>query len=166
MVKKVLKTCKVFTEHWKVLTATTADRQEKFSNSRRSRMAKTIFWPWWQPFNSFYFETPSFLPLSSFFSFCYAKKSTPPPPPPTPVSPALKFHFYVACFVFKKVLVEFFYKTNTSFHFLAMMFYFFSTFSSKYIWIWMGQFSFKIQGSSSSYQLHLLLILITSNFLS
>ena len=39
-------------------------------NSRRSRIAKTIiFWPWWQPFDSFYFETLSFLPSSPFFLF-------------------------------------------------------------------------------------------------
>ena len=45
-------------EHWKVLSATMVSRQEKFSNSRCSRMAKTIiFWPWWQPLNSFCFET-------------------------------------------------------------------------------------------------------------
>ena len=55
-------------EHWKVLSATMVGRQEKFSNSRRSRMDKTIiFWPWWQPFNSFCCETLSFLPLSPFF---------------------------------------------------------------------------------------------------
>ena len=51
-------------EHWKVLSATMISRQEKFSNSRHSRIAKTIiFWPWWQPLNSFCFET-LFLPLS------------------------------------------------------------------------------------------------------
>ena len=37
---------------------------KKFSNSTRSRMVKTtIFWPWWQPFNSFCFETLSFFPF-------------------------------------------------------------------------------------------------------
>ena len=57
-------------EHWKVLSATIVDRQEKFSKCRRSITAKTtIFWPWWQPFNSFSFETLSFLPLSPFFLF-------------------------------------------------------------------------------------------------
>ena len=67
-------------EHWKVLSATMVTmlgRQEKYSNSRRSRIAKTIiFWPWWQPFNSFYFETLSFLPLSPFFLFATQKGRT------------------------------------------------------------------------------------------
>ena len=45
-------------KHWKVLPATMVGQQEKFSNSKRSRMAKTIiFWPWWQPFGSFCSET-------------------------------------------------------------------------------------------------------------
>ena len=62
-------------EHWKALSAAMFGWQKKISNSRRSRVAKTIiFWPWWQPFNSFCFETLSFLSLSPFFSFCYAKK--------------------------------------------------------------------------------------------
>ena len=63
-------------EHWKVLLPTMVGRQEKNSNSRHSRMAKTvIFWPWWQPFNSFCFETnPFFFTFVSLFSFCYAKK--------------------------------------------------------------------------------------------
>ena len=61
-------------EHWKVLSAIMVGGQEKFSNSRRSRTAKTIiFWPWWQPFNSFCFETLSFLPLSAFFLFATQK---------------------------------------------------------------------------------------------
>ena len=61
-------------EHWKVLSATMAGRQEKFSNSRRSRMAKTIkYWPWRQPFDSFCFETFSFLSLSPFFLFATPK---------------------------------------------------------------------------------------------
>ena len=47
-------------------------RQEKFSNSRGSRMAKTIiYWPWRQPFNSFCFETLSFFPLFPFFLFFF-----------------------------------------------------------------------------------------------
>ena len=51
-------------EHWKVLLVTMVCRQETFLNSRRSRMAKTLtFWPWWQPFSSFCFETVSFLHL-------------------------------------------------------------------------------------------------------
>ena len=61
-------------EHWKVSSATMVGRQEKFSNSRRSRMAKTIiFWPWWQPFDSFCFETLSFLPLPPIFLFATQK---------------------------------------------------------------------------------------------
>ena len=64
-------------EHWKVLSATKKNligRQEKFSKSRRFRIAKTIiFWPWWQPFNSLCFETLSFFPFSPFFSFFYEK---------------------------------------------------------------------------------------------
>ena len=76
-------------EHWKVLSATMVGREEKFSNSRRSRMAKTIiFRPWWQPFNSFCFETLSFLPLSPFLLFATQKSGeamaplqSPPPPP-------------------------------------------------------------------------------------
>ena len=80
-------------EHWKVLAATMVDRQEKNLNSRRSRMAKTVsVWPWWQPFNSFCFET--FFPFASIFF--YAKKlggggrgSWSYPPPQTPVSPTL-----------------------------------------------------------------------------
>ena len=60
-------------------------------NSRRSRMVKTItFWPWWQPFNSFCFETLSFsLCLSFFFSLCKkvrggGGKTCPPTSPPFP----------------------------------------------------------------------------------
>ena len=35
--------------HWKGMSATMADWQEKFLNSRRSRMAKAVkSWPWWQ----------------------------------------------------------------------------------------------------------------------
>ena len=70
----------------------------KISNSRRSRMAKTIiYWPWWQLFNSSCFETLSFLPLPLFFLFDTQKSEEamtpllppPPPPRPPPVSPAL-----------------------------------------------------------------------------
>ena len=75
-------------KHGKVLSATMVGRQEKFSNSRRSRMAKTIiFWPWWQPFNSFCFETLSFLPLSPFFLFATQKSGAAIAPPAPPVSP-------------------------------------------------------------------------------
>ena len=53
--------------------------KEKFSNSRRSRMVKTIiFWPWWQHFNSFCFETLSFFPLFPFFLFATQKLGGPP----------------------------------------------------------------------------------------
>ena len=53
-------------EHWKVLSATMVGRQEKCLNSRGSRMVKTIiFWPWWQPFNSFCFKTISSFSLSA-----------------------------------------------------------------------------------------------------
>ena len=46
----------------------------KFSNSRRSRITKKIiFWPWWQPFDSFCFESLSFLPLPPFFLFAMQK---------------------------------------------------------------------------------------------
>ena len=72
-------------EHWKVLSATMVGWQEKFSNSTRSRMAKTIiFWPWWQSFNSFCFETPSLLPLSPFFLFAMQKSGEPWTPAPQP----------------------------------------------------------------------------------
>ena len=55
---------------------------EKFLNSRRSRMAKTItFWPWWQAFNSSCFETLSFFPPFPFFLFSRKKKSWTPSPP-------------------------------------------------------------------------------------
>ena len=54
-------------EHWKVFW-------EKFFNSRPSRMAKTvILWPWWQLFNSFYFQTLSFF-LYFLFFFLLRKK--------------------------------------------------------------------------------------------
>ena len=44
--------------HWKVLPATMVGQQEKVLNSRRSRMSKAVnFWPRWQTFNSFSFET-------------------------------------------------------------------------------------------------------------
>ena len=32
------------------------------------------FWPWWQPFNSYSFETLSFLPLFLFFLFVMQKR--------------------------------------------------------------------------------------------
>ena len=64
-------------------------RQEQFLNSRRSRIAKTVtFWPWWQPFNSFSFETLSFFPFVSLFSFLLRKKAEGPYPLYSLVSPA------------------------------------------------------------------------------
>ena len=51
-------------EHLQVLLATMVSQPGKFLNSRRSRLAKTVpFWPWWQHFNSFCFESFSFSPL-------------------------------------------------------------------------------------------------------
>ena len=64
-------------EHWKGMSATMVGRQEKFLNSRRFRMAKIVtFWPWWQPFNSFCFETLSFFP---YFFFTTKKVRGPRP---------------------------------------------------------------------------------------
>ena len=61
-------------EHWRLLSAAMVDRQENFLNSNPSRMAKTVtFWPCWQPFNSFYFETVSFSLCFSFY-FLLRKK--------------------------------------------------------------------------------------------
>ena len=82
-------------DHWKVLSVAMVDQQKHFLNYRHSRMAKIVtFWPWWQHFNSFCFET--------FFFICYTKKvigtwSSPPPPTPTPVWPALKFSIISSC---------------------------------------------------------------------
>ena len=54
--------------------------QEKFLNSRRSRMAKTVtIRLWLQPFNTFYFETLSFFPLFIFFLFATQKSGGLPP---------------------------------------------------------------------------------------
>ena len=64
-------------------------RQEQFLNSKRSRIAKTVtFWPWWQPFNSFSFETLFFSPFVSLFSFLLRKKAEAPYPLYPLVSPA------------------------------------------------------------------------------
>ena len=69
-------------EHWKVLSATMVGRQEKFPNSRCSRRVKTIiFWPWWQPFNTFRFKTISFFSLSPFFLFATQKSGRAMVPP-------------------------------------------------------------------------------------
>ena len=80
-------------EHCKVLSVTMVGRQEKFSNSRRSRIAKAIlFWPSRQPFNSFCFETLSILPLSTFFLFATQKSGGPwPPGSPGVAGPILVF---------------------------------------------------------------------------
>ena len=73
-------------QYWKVLFATMVGRQEKFLNSRRSRMTKTAtFWPWWQSFNSFCFETLTFFFFYFFFFFATQKSGGPWPPwPPWP----------------------------------------------------------------------------------
>ena len=75
-------------EYWKVLLATMVGRQEKFLNSRRCRMAITVtFWPWWQSFNNFYFQTLFFFLCFPFFFLLRKKKggkmggAYPPPPP-------------------------------------------------------------------------------------
>ena len=48
---------------------------KKKLSSRRSRTVKTVkFWPCWQLFNSFCFETISFFLLFPFFPFCYTRK--------------------------------------------------------------------------------------------
>ena len=58
----------VSVKHWQVLSATMIGRPEKFFNSRRSRMAKTVtFWPWWQPFNSFCLKVVLFFLCFPFF---------------------------------------------------------------------------------------------------
>ena len=75
---------------------------KKILNSRRSRMAKAVtFWPWWQPFNSFCFETLSlFLCFPLFLLLPKNVVTTLPghdptqpfptlPYPALPVSPAL-----------------------------------------------------------------------------
>ena len=79
-------------DHWKVLSATMVGRQEKFSRTRCSRMTKTIiFWPWWQTFNNFCFETLSFLPLSLFFLFATQKSGEAwPLGPPGVADPVLE----------------------------------------------------------------------------
>ena len=70
-------------EHWKVLSAPIIGRQEEFFNSRRSRMVETVkFWPWWQPFNSFCFQT-----LSFFFHSLRRPSMAPPSHLPVIVGP-------------------------------------------------------------------------------
>ena len=90
-------------EHWQVLPATMVGQLEKFLNSRRSRMAKTVtFWPWWQPFNSFCFESLSFFPLFPFFLFATQKSGGGgmgggwawPPRPSSITGPGLDIQFY------------------------------------------------------------------------
>ena len=66
------------------------DKYWNFLNSRRSRMAKTVtLWPWWQPFNSFCFESLSFFPLFPFFLFATQKSggAIPPRGPPSIAGP-------------------------------------------------------------------------------
>ena len=53
-------------KRWKVLSATMVGQQEKFLNSRRPIMAKTVkFWLLWQPFNNVW------LWKSFFFFLCF-----------------------------------------------------------------------------------------------
>ena len=65
--------------------------QERILNSRHSRKAKIVtFWSWWQPFNSFCFQTLSFFSLFPFFLLATQKKGSGLwPPPASPVLPAL-----------------------------------------------------------------------------
>ena len=64
------------------------DQQETFLISRRSRMAKTVtFWPWWQAFNSFCFETLFFLCFSFLFVMQKSEGPCPLGPPPVVVGP-------------------------------------------------------------------------------
>ena len=63
------------TEYWKVISATMVDWQEKFLNSRRSRIVNTVaFWPWSQSFDSFCFETLVFS-VFAFLSPTHTQKS-------------------------------------------------------------------------------------------
>ena len=79
-------------EHWKVLSTTMVDRPEQFLNSRRSRIAKTVtFWPWWQSFNRFCFESLSYFLLFPLFLFATQKSGGGLGSPAHPVSPALCF---------------------------------------------------------------------------
>ena len=80
-------------KHWKVLSITMVGWQEKFLNSRCSRLAKTVaFWPWRHNFNSFCFETLSFFPLIPFLLFAMQKSGGAIPPALLPLlmSPAVK----------------------------------------------------------------------------
>ena len=73
-------------EHWKVLPDTMVDQQERVLNFRHSRMTKTVTsWLWWQPFNSFCFETLPFFSLFHFFHL--AKKWGTMPPAPDVADP-------------------------------------------------------------------------------
>ena len=61
-------------EQRKVLSTTLVGQQEKILISRRSRMSKRlIFSTWWQPFNSFCFQTLSLYSLSPIFHFAKKK---------------------------------------------------------------------------------------------
>lgn len=68
-------------EHWKVLPGPMVGWQENVLNSRVSGMAKTeIFWPWWQLFNSFCFETLCFsFSLPVLFATQKSKEDIAPP---------------------------------------------------------------------------------------
>ena len=66
-------------EHLQVMLATMVDQQEKYLNSRLSRMTKTVtFLPWSQPFNSFCFE----ILFYSFFFFPHKMRGHGPPANP------------------------------------------------------------------------------------
>ena len=79
-------------EYWKGMSATMVGRQGKSLNSRRSRMAKIVtFWPGWQPFDSFCFETLSFFPFFPYFLFDTKKSRGPwPPGPPGVAGPVFR----------------------------------------------------------------------------
>ena len=68
-------------------TDTFVGRPEEFLNSRRSRMAKTLtFWPWWQSFNSFCFESLTFFPLFPLFLFATQKRGVAVAPGPSSIA--------------------------------------------------------------------------------
>ena len=86
------------------------DRQENCWNSRLYRMAeKVTFWPYWKPFNSFWFEILSLFPFISLFSFCYAKKweghSSPPTTPNQPSSVA-RFEFDQVILLREELIID------------------------------------------------------------
>ena len=80
-------------QHGKVLLATLVVWLEDFLNSKRSRLAKTVtLSPWWQPFDSFWFETVFFPRFSFFFPTQKMGQEHYPPPPPL-LSPVLSVTF-------------------------------------------------------------------------